>query len=101
MTGLAELDRALAASGRRARVDVLGHADSDGPDDLNANLSLARANEVLARLQRGTFARLEFAARGLGRAPVSPGATEAEHERNRRAGFDVQVLEDAMRSARP
>jgi OOP family OmpA-OmpF porin len=101
MAQLAELDRALAASGRRARVDILGLADSDGPDTLNAGLSMARATAVLARLQRGSFTRLEFAARGLGRAPVSPGTTEAEHERNRRAAFDVQVMENSMRSARP
>ena len=44
MERLTELDGALAASGRRARVEVLGHADSDGPDGLNTELSLARAD---------------------------------------------------------
>ena len=101
MERLTELDGALAASGRRARVEVLGHADSDGPDGLNTELSLARATEVLAGLQRGTFTRIDFSARGLGRAPASPAATEAEHERNRRASFTVQVMDEVMRSARP
>jgi OOP family OmpA-OmpF porin len=98
---LTELDGALAASGRRARVEVHGHADSDGPDHLNSQLSLARATGVLGRLPRDTFTRIDFSARGLGRAPASPGATEAEHERNRRASFRVQMIDDSMRSVRP
>ena len=101
MARLSELEDALAVSGRRARVDVLGRADSDGPDDLNSELSRARATEVLSRLPRGTFTRIDFSARGLGRAPASPDATEAEHERNRRVSFTVEVMDDARRSVRP
>jgi outer membrane protein OmpA-like peptidoglycan-associated protein len=98
---LTELDDALAASGRRARVEVIGYASSDGPDDLNNSLSLARATRVAAYLRRGTFSRLDFSARGLGRSPVSTGGTEADHQRNRRVSFAVQVTENALRSVRP
>jgi outer membrane protein OmpA-like peptidoglycan-associated protein len=98
---LTELDDALANSGRRARVEVIGYASSDGPDDLNNSLSLARATRVVAYLRGGTFSRLDFSARGLGRSPASAGATEADHQRNRRVSFAVQLTENALRSVRP
>jgi OOP family OmpA-OmpF porin len=93
---LQELDRLLASSGRRARLEILGRADSDGPDALNAELSRARANQVLAVIRGAALTRIDMSARGLGRAPVAAGATEAEHEHNRRVSFDVRVIDDPM-----
>ena len=93
---LQELDRLLASSGRRARLDILGQADSDGSDDFNAELSRARANQVLAVIRGAALERIELSARGLGRAPLAAGATEAEHERHRRVSFDVRLMEDPV-----
>jgi OOP family OmpA-OmpF porin len=92
-TRLRELDGLLASSGRQATVGVLGQADSDGPEDLNNRLSQARADRVVAVLRGAALERIELVARGLGRAPATPGATEAEHERNRRVSFEVQVTD--------
>jgi outer membrane protein OmpA-like peptidoglycan-associated protein len=101
MAQLTELDDALAASGRRARVEALGYASSDGPDALNNSLSLARATAVVAYLRGGMFSRLDFSARGLGVSPASRGASEADHQRNRRVSFAVQLTENGVRSMRP
>jgi OOP family OmpA-OmpF porin len=90
---LAELDAVLTTSGRRARLDILGHADSDGPDALNTPLSQARADTVLAAIQHTPLTHIAVSARGLGRAPVTPGATELDHERNRRVAFRVHLAD--------
>ena len=91
---LKELDAVLASSQRRARLDVMGQASSDGPDGLNSALSQARADQVLTALQHASLVRIALSARGLGRAPITPGATETEHERNRRVTFRV-LIDDA------
>jgi OOP family OmpA-OmpF porin len=88
---LQQLDAALASSGRRARLEIDGYADSDGPDGLNAALSQARADRVRQALASAALANIDLSARGLGRAPLLPGATEAQHEQNRRATFRVHM----------
>ena len=88
---LQQLDAALAASGRRARVEIEGYADSDGPDGLNAALSQARADRVRQALADAPLTNIDVAARGRGRVPVLAGATEAQHEQNRRTSFRVQM----------
>lgn len=90
---LQQLDGALESSRRRGRVEILGYTDSDGPDDLNTELSQARAERVRAVLDDTAFASVELAARGLGRAPLRPGTTEAEHAQNRRVAFRVLVTD--------
>jgi outer membrane protein OmpA-like peptidoglycan-associated protein len=89
---LKELDAVLASSGRRARIEILGQADSDGPDDLNAVLSEARAHRVLAVVRAAALQQIELSARGLGRAPRALSTTEAEQERDRRASFVIRMI---------
>jgi OOP family OmpA-OmpF porin len=91
-----QLDAALTASRRRARLEVLGYADSDGPDDLNNRLSQSRADRVRAVLDGVPFAQITVSARGLGRVPLGPNPTEAEHEQNRRVSFRVHLTEDLL-----
>ena len=98
---LKDLDALLKATGRRAQVEVLGYADSDGPDDLNAELSDARADRVLTGLRDAELERIELSGRGMGRAPTTPNATEADLEQERRASFTVHVTEDLLRSNLP
>ena len=98
---LKELDAVLVSTGRLARLEVSGHADSDGPDDLNNELSAARADRVLAVLRAAGLQQIELSGRGLGRAPATPGITEAEQERNRRAAFSIQIGDDVLRRKSP
>jgi OOP family OmpA-OmpF porin len=101
LTQLRELNDALAASRRRARLDVLGYADSDGPDDVNSQLSQARADRVRARLAQAGLSHIDLVARGLGRAPARLGATEAEHQQNRRTSFRVHFTDDPSSRSTP
>jgi OOP family OmpA-OmpF porin len=91
VTTLEELNRVLAASDRRARLEITGHADSDGPDALNDELSQARARTVVAALPAEALDRFVVSTRGLGKAPLVAGATEIDHERNRRVAFRVEI----------
>ena len=93
ITQLRQLDAALASSRRRAVVDILGYASSEGPDRLNVALSQARAERVHLALAGEPLTRIQLSARGLGRASVLPGSTEAEHDRNRRTSFRVQLTD--------
>jgi OOP family OmpA-OmpF porin len=90
-----QLDAALTSSRRRARVEILGYADSDGSEDLNSVLSQARANRVRDALATAGLSQIDFSARGLGRAPVLPGVTEAEKGQNRRTSFRVHLGDQA------
>lgn len=91
---LQQLDESLAGSRRRARVEIEGYADSDGPDDLNAALSQARADQVRQSLVSAGLTRIDISARGRGRVPLPAGAPEAQHEQNRRASFRVHMTDE-------
>ena len=75
-----------------ARLELIGHTDSDGPDTLNLPLSEARATTMLSMVGTDLFEVLQFAAVGAGRGqPATPGQSEADKERNRRVSFHVQL----------
>jgi len=90
---LRQLDAAMASSHQRAVVEILGYASSDGPDALNAALSQARAERVHLALAREPLTHLHLSPRGLGRASILPGATEAEQSSHRRTSFRVRLTD--------
>ncbi len=86
------LDRLAGILGRceGGRIEIGGHTDSRGPEDLNQRLSRLRAEAVLdALIERGVpLARLR--ARGYGEdEPVASNDTEAGRAQNRRIGFEA------------
>jgi len=91
---LQELDRLLMSSGRRARLEIIGDADSDGPESLNAQLSLARANHVLTVIRGAALQRIDLSARGLWQSLPAAGATHTGRLRNRRVSFEIRVMDD-------
>jgi OOP family OmpA-OmpF porin len=93
---LRQLNSGLASSGRHARVEILGYASSDGPDGLNVALSQARAERVHLALAAAALTQIHLSPRGLGRASVLPASTEAEHDRNRRTSFRVQLTDGPL-----
>jgi OOP family OmpA-OmpF porin len=96
---LGELNTVSALRARRTRVELVGHADNDGSDEINSPLSVARAETILRQLPVSHFDALEFISRGVGTAePLAPGATETEKARNRRVSFRVHL--DAGESPR-
>jgi outer membrane protein OmpA-like peptidoglycan-associated protein len=90
---LQRLNAGLASSRRGAVVEILGYASSDGPEALNVALSQARADRVHLALAAAPLTQIRLSARGLGRASVLPASSEAEHDRNRRTSFRVQLTD--------
>jgi OOP family OmpA-OmpF porin len=97
---LQALDAALAADGRRARLEILGYTDSDGPDAVNAALSQARADRVRMALDSAALTQIDVTAQGRGRAP-DPGSTAAEQQQNRRVSFHLDLAAARPRRSTP
>ena len=93
---LGELNSVSAIRARRTRVELVGHADNDGSDEINSPLSIARAETILRQLPVPRFDALDFISLGVGTAePLAPGLTEAEKARNRRVSFRVRLDDGA------
>src|SRR5262245_44519985 len=63
---LAELNSISGLRARRTRVDLVGHADTDGSDEVNSPLSVARAETILRQLPLSRFDALVLVPRGVG-----------------------------------
>ena len=72
------------------RMEIAGHTDSQGGEEMNRNLSLGRARAVLEelRLRRVLISRID--AQGYGEStPIADNATAEGREQNRRIEFRV------------
>jgi outer membrane protein OmpA-like peptidoglycan-associated protein len=91
---LTELNDVVRARGQRARIDVVGHTDSDGSDVSNGPLSQARAAAVLSVLRTALLDSLDLNTTGVGSAsPLTQGASDDDKQRNRRVSFRVALPE--------
>lgn len=87
---LIELNEAVRVRGRRARVEIVGHTDSDGTDLANGPLSQARADALLSVIQSPLLDSLDLATTGAGSAaPLAQGTSEQQKQQNRRASLRV------------
>jgi OOP family OmpA-OmpF porin len=87
------LDVLARTSGRRFRLEVKGHADSDGPPASNVPLSARRAERVRAALQVDRLQQIELLSSGVGSAePLTLGAAEADKQQNRRVSLRVLAV---------
>jgi OOP family OmpA-OmpF porin len=87
------LDQLLEAARRcpDARIEVAGHTDSDGSDELNLQLSQARADSVRGYLVDRGIPGSRLIARGYGESsPIASNDTDAGKARNRRIEFNIQ-----------
>lgn len=75
-------------------IDVVGHADSDGPDDYNQALSERRARSVADYLVRnGNLRPQRIALAGYGESrPIASNATAAGKAANRRVEIVIRPL---------
>ena len=80
-----------------AAIDVEGHTDSDGDDQRNLALSVARAEAVVnALIERGVAPERLYAI-GYGEAqPVADNATAAGKRQNRRIVVSVRAADGAV-----
>ena len=70
------------------RLEIEGHTDSQGREQMNLNLSQSRANSVLFELQRRRVLTKNIIAKGYGESqPIAPNDTEQGREINRRIEF--------------
>ena len=70
------------------RLEIQGHTDSQGREEMNLNLSQARAQSVLNELRARRVLTSTFSAKGYGESdPIAENDTEEGREANRRIEF--------------
>jgi OOP family OmpA-OmpF porin len=79
------------------RLEVQGHTDSQGREEMNLSLSQARAESVLNELRARRVLTSGFVAKGYGEAiPIAENDTEEGREANRRIEFRLIKLEPSV-----
>lgn len=72
------------------RLEIQGHTDSQGREEMNQNLSQARAQSVLNELRARRVITTSFAAQGYGESnPIADNGTDEGREQNRRITFHL------------
>ena len=72
------------------RLEVQGHTDSQGREEMNLSLSQARAESILNELRARKVLTRSFTAKGYGESqPIADNDTEAGREANRRIEFKL------------
>ena len=67
------------------RLEIQGHTDSQGGEEMNAQLSQTRAQSVLDELRARRVLTSSFTAKGYGETvPVADNDTEEGRQKNRR-----------------
>lgn len=85
---------AILTQCREARIEIGGHTDSQGRDEMNRNLSQGRADAVLDALLAQNLLLGDITAKGYGEAePIADNGTEEGRAQNRRIEF--KLLRDA------
>ncbi len=78
------------AAGFTVHIEITGHTDSTGSDELNRSISQQRADQIYAALIRQRFDTDLFTTRGIGASKViSEGSSEEALAMNRRVSFRV------------
>ena len=73
------------------KVEVGGHASSEGSDAYNQDLSQRRTEEVARQLEERGVSSDQMVARGYGESqPIADNSTQEGRETNRRVEFNVQ-----------
>lgn len=87
---LNEVADVIKKTARIKKIQVEGHASSDGNDDYNMKLSDKRAKSVRAYLITQGVPEAKLVAKGFGETkPIADNATEAGKEKNRRVEFNI------------
>jgi OOP family OmpA-OmpF porin len=74
------------------RLEIQGHTDSQGREEMNQNLSQARAQSVLNELRARRILTSTYVARGYGEStPIASNDTEEGREANRRIEFKLML----------
>ena len=83
-----------------AKMEIGGHTDSQGREEMNLQLSQSRAEGVLSALLARRILTSNLAAKGYGESqPIADNETEEGREANRRIEFRLIQPEDAAEQA--
>jgi OOP family OmpA-OmpF porin len=96
------LDRiaAVLPDCRHVRMEISGHTDSQGGEDMNLNLSQSRADAVLNGLLAREVLVSNLVAQGYGESqPIASNETEEGREQNRRIEFRLLAAPEAADAA--
>ena len=86
---------AILTQCRDARIEIGGHTDSQGREEMNRNLSQGRADAVLDALLAQNLLLGDVSAKGYGESePIADNDTEEGRNRNRRIEF--KLLREAV-----
>jgi outer membrane protein OmpA-like peptidoglycan-associated protein len=98
---LARLARLASESGLNARVDIFGHTDDSGSEQLNAQLSYQRAAALRRLLESSAGAPLPMTTQGLGSSqPVRVGTSPQDRAWNRSASLRISLSPGAGQETR-
>jgi len=87
-----ELDRVvkLLKENSTIEIEIAGHTDNVGADEYNLNLSLERANSVVAYIVSKGISQNRIIAKGYGESkPIAPNDSEEGKQLNRRVEFTI------------
>ena len=80
-------------------LEIAGHTDSQGREEMNLQLSQSRATAVLIELQRRKVLTTNYVAKGYGELqPIADNDTEEGRETNRRIEFKLAPKKEAGRN---
>jgi OOP family OmpA-OmpF porin len=100
-TLIAQIQRLIAlapAAGRAAKIEIIGHTDTEGDESANQRLSEDRASRILAMLAARGVGKDALSARGVASTqPVRPENSTADKAFNRSVSFKISLL-DARKS---
>lgn len=82
------------------RIKIIGHTDSQGGDELNANLSRKRAEAVLSRLKHSGIPAEFIDTEGMGEMqPIASNSSRGGRALNRRVELEIRIDEEAYNKA--
>jgi outer membrane protein OmpA-like peptidoglycan-associated protein len=80
------------------RIKVVGHTDSQGSDELNASLSMRRANAVYDRLAKNGIPSQYIQSEGMGKMrPIASNSNPGGRALNRRVELEISIDEEAYK----
>lgn len=100
MSNVQKLFAVAPLAGRRIRLEVIGHTDTEGDEIVNQRLSQQRATKILSMLRSKQLTPDSLIPVGVGSAqPVRAETSEADKQFNRSVSFKVSLLDP--RQSRP
>jgi len=102
---IADVQKLLAvapAAGRRVRIEIVGHTDTEGDESANQWLSQQRAAKIMSLLLAKRMSQDAFIATGVGSAqPMHDETSEADKQLNRSVSFKVSLLDPHLSKVLP